>query len=153
VVRFGYKQTVSLLNVDFGYKTSYFMFTLMKSLLVTYKGWLIAITLGVALSVLFSYPATRQISQAYLQDLIKRQEVAAIRIVKSRFSVQGQYTAEITLTPAAMKRYKQHGVVFASSKKSPHFMTVAGSSTEEVKKWKIDLSNGAATPFGAVTTD
>lgn len=115
------------------------MYALIKSVVAKYKGWFVTLCLGVGLSMLTNYHTVRQISTSYLRDLINRQEVAHIAIVKNRLAIRGRYTAEITLTATALKRYKQQGVNFSSLKLGPHFSTFAGSSTEEVAQWETNL--------------
>ena len=123
------------------------MYSLMKSIVARYRGWLVAGSLGLALPILTDNYTVRQVSQTYLRDLIKRQEIASLLIVKNRLTLRERYNAEITLTPAAIRRYEQKGITFPSSKMSHHFCTFAGSSTDEVDKWEKNLSNTNTNSF------
>lgn len=118
------------------------MYDLLKSIGMKYKGWLIALTLGIAISMLTNHRTVRQISVDYLRHLINRREIARITVVKSRLSIRERYTAEITLTSNGLKRYNQKGITFSSSEMGPHLVVFAGSSTSEVNQWELNLNDG-----------
>ena len=123
------------------------MYTLMKSTIVKHKGWLVTLCLGVVLCTLMNYHKVRQISTNYLHDLINRREIANVTIVKNRLSIREQYTAEITLTSVALKRYSQLGVTFSTSEMGPHLVVFAGSSMDEVNQWERNLKDGNRNTF------
>lgn len=116
------------------------MYALIKSVVLKYKGWLATLCLGVGFSMLTNYSTVRQISTNYLRDLINRQEVTSITTIKNSLAIRNRYTAEISLTPAALKRYKQQGVTLSSL--GPHFSAFAGSSRQEVDQWEANLKKG-----------
>ncbi len=113
------------------------MYVQIKSIVGTYKGWLITLSLGVVLAMLLNDQSARQISPSYLRYLINRRDIAHISLAKHTLSIREQYTAEITLTPTALERYSQKGARF--SKIGPHFLVFAGSSPSEVKTWEQNL--------------
>jgi|GEM_PF-5954031 len=123
------------------------MYDRMKSIGMKYKGWLITLFLGIAVPMLTNYHTVRHISTDYLGDLINRQEITRITVVKDRLSIRERYTAEITLTSNALKRYSQKGVTFSPSKVGPHFVVFAGSSTSEVNQWEQNLKDGNRNRF------
>lgn len=135
--------TLTLHIVD--YTTMKYMYALIKSVVIKYKGWLVTLCLGLGFSMLTNYSTVRQISTNYLRDLINRQEVASITTVKNSLSIRDRYTAEITLTPAALRRYKQQGVTLSSL--GPHFSTFAGSSRQEVDQWETNLKEENRQPL------
>jgi hypothetical protein len=94
-----------------------------------------------------NYHKVRQISTNYLHDLINRREIANVTIVKNRLSIREQYTAEITLTSVALKRYSQLGVTFSTSEMGPHLVVFAGSSMDEVNQWERNLKDGNRNTF------
>lgn len=111
----------------------------MKSIVVKYKGWFVVLSVGIALSILLNNPTVRHISPTYLRHLINRQDISHITVVKNRLPIPERYTAEITLTPAALERYRQKGAKF--SKMGPHLLVFAGSSTSEVNQWEQNLKD------------
>ncbi len=113
----------------------------MRSLFVKHRGWLIACFVAVAFSMIVSPREVRDISTSRLQGLIKDQEVASITVIESKAGNGEEYTAEITLTSAAMRKYGQFGADFPSSAGEPHFVCSIGNSREEVKQWREKLSN------------
>ena len=113
----------------------------MRNLFVKYRGWLIAFFAAIAFSMIVSPREVRDISMGRLQGSIKNQEVASITIVESNAGNQERYTAEITLTPAAMRKYSQLGADFPSFAEEPHFVCLVGNSMEEVNQWKNSLMN------------
>ena len=117
----------------------------MKSIVVKYKGWFVALSVGIVMSILLSYPSVRQISPAYLRYLINRRDIAHITVVKNRLAIRERYTAQITLTPTALERYSQKGAKFSET--GPHLLVFAGSSTSEVNQWEQNLKESNRNSF------
>lgn len=121
------------------------MYTLMKSIVVKYKGWFVTLSVVIVLCILLISPTVRQISPAYFRYLVNRRDIAHVTIVENRQGTRGRYTAEITLTPTALKRYSQKGAKFSET--GPHFLVFAGSSTSEVKEWEQNLKDSNRNSF------
>ena len=115
------------------------MYTVMKSIVVKYKGWFVALSVGIALSILLNNSTVRQISPTYFRYLVNRQDIAHITVVKNRLAIRERYTAEITLTSTALEKYTQKGAKF--SKMGPHLFVFAGSSADEVNQWEQNLKD------------
>jgi hypothetical protein len=111
----------------------------MKATILTYQGWLLTLCLAIVLSLIVSPARIRPISADYLQNLIENREVASITIVEKEPGIRERYTAEITLTPAARKKYDQLRATFLNPEKGPHFISAIGSSESDVRIWKEGL--------------
>lgn len=111
----------------------------MNAIFLNYRGWLLTFSLAIALSILISHRGARSISGDYVRNLTKKQEIAGITIVDTKPDIRERYIAEITLTPAAQKKYDQLGAAIPSSEKGPHFVSAIGSSERDVSRWKEGL--------------
>lgn len=121
------------------------MYTRMKLIVINYKWVVVTLFVGMVLAILLINPTVRRISPTYFRYLINRRDIAQITVVRNRLAIRERYTAQITLTPAALRRYGQKGAKF--SKMGPHLLVFAGSSTSEVNQWEQNLKDSNRNSF------